>query len=128
MDGRVKPGQGEPQRLALGRRDVLHLGGKGGDVGVVVFEVAALGDGRLVREADAGAARGLRPDRPLLEPAAAIRADIVEVYRDAIRAERALIGADPRIWGVGRQILVAPFAIGSELEHFVPSSSRHGRA
>jgi hypothetical protein len=36
--------------------------------------------------------------------------------RDAIGAERAFVAADAGIRGVRRQILVAPFAVGSELQ------------
>ena len=60
------------------------------------------------------------PDRPRRKTAAAVRADIVQFVLDAIRAERAFIGADPRFRRVRRQVLVAIFAVRPELQ-------RHGR-
>src|SRR5690349_21306780 len=54
--------------------------------------------------------RGGGPDRPALEVAAAVGADVVEALLDAVGAERALVGADPRVGGVGRQVAVAALA------------------
>src|SRR5665213_569054 len=60
-----------------------------------------------------------RPDRPRNETAAAVRANIMKLVVDAVRAERALIAADARFRRIGREIPVAIFAIGSKLQ-------RHG--
>ena len=56
-----------------------------------------------------------RPDRPRHEAAAAVRADIVEMLVDAIRAEGALVGADARQRRGRRQVAIAPFTVGTEL-------------
>ena len=106
-------------RLPLGRWNVPHLGAKGNDVGLGVFEMHAFGRGRLSGARDARPPLALRPDRPLLETAPAIRADVVQMHFDASGTERALIGADTGIGRVGWQILIAPFAIGSEFEHLL---------
>ena len=106
-------------RLPLGRWNVPHLGAKGDDVGLGVFEMHALGRGRLSGARDARPPLALRPDRPLLETAPAIRADVVQMHFDASGTEGALIGADTGIGRVGWQILIAPFAIGSEFEHLL---------
>src|SRR5438552_2355 len=74
----------------------------------------------MLAEADPGAPLGLRADRARHKAAAAIRADVEQRMLDAIGAERALITADPRIGRVGRQILVAVFAIRPEFEHAPP--------
>src|SRR5258708_35555364 len=56
------------------------------------------------------------PDRPRHETAAAVRADVMKLVLDAIRAERALVGTDPRLRGVRRHILGAIFAVRSQLQ------------
>ena len=58
-----------------------------------------------------------RPDRAWRKPATAIRADIEQNLVDALGAERALERTNSRIHRVGRQVLVAIFAIGSQLQH-----------
>src|SRR4029077_11496491 len=63
-----------------------------------------------------------RADRAGCEPAAAIRANIMQMRLDAIGAERALVAANPRVPRVGRQVLVAIFAIRPQLQHHRPSS------
>src|SRR5258707_1039384 len=59
------------------------------------------------------------PDRPRHETAAAVRADIIKPGLDAIRAEGAFVGADPRFQRVRRKVLVAIFAVRPKLQ-------RHG--
>ena len=71
---------------------------------------------RVVDETGALPPRPRGPDRSRLEAAAAVRADVVEDVLDAGRAERALVGADPRVRRVGRQVLVAQLAVRSKLE------------
>jgi hypothetical protein len=58
-----------------------------------------------------------RPNRPRREIAAAIRTDAIEPVVDAIAAEGALEGADHRVGGLWRQILVAAFAAWTQFEH-----------
>lgn len=58
-----------------------------------------------------------RPDWPGREIAATVGADAVQPGLDAVAAEGALEGADHRVVRVGRQVLVATLAVGSELEH-----------
>ena len=52
-----------------------------------------------------------RPDRAGDEIAAAVRAAPAEAILDAVRAERALVGADPRQLALGRQVAVAALAV-----------------
>ena len=47
------------------------------------------------------------PDRPMLKPSPAIGADIVQNMLHAIRTERALITANPRLRRIRQQRLVA---------------------
>ena len=63
--------------------------------------------------------RGCGPDRARREAAAAIRADILQMSFNAVRAEGAFIGADAGVRGVWWQITVAIFAVRTKLE-------RHG--
>src|SRR6185436_5204811 len=58
-----------------------------------------------------------RPDRPRDEAAAAVGADVAEHALDAGCAERALVAADPRRGGIGRQRLVAVLATRAKLQH-----------
>src|SRR4051794_39266549 len=59
------------------------------------------------------------PDRPRHKPAAAVRANIMQFVLDAVCTKRAFIAADARVRRMRRKILVAIFAIRSELQ-------RHG--
>src|SRR5262245_46660288 len=72
---------------------------------------------RVLAEAVAALPVLRRPDRPRGKPAAAVRANVPEDALDARRAERAFVGADPRLERVGRQRLVAVFAGRPQLEH-----------
>ncbi|CAN0623309.1 protein of unknown function [Burkholderia multivorans] len=49
--------------------------------------------------------------------AAAVRAAALQHVVRARRAERAFERADPRVAGIGRQILVAAFTTGAQFEH-----------
>lgn len=53
------------------------------------------------------------PDRPFLEPTAAVRADIVEVVGDAVRTEGAFVRADARVRRGRWKVAVAEFAVGA---------------
>src|SRR3954447_18327990 len=70
------------------------------------------GRSRMLRQ------HGRRPNRAANEFAAAVRADPMQPVLDAVGAERALIGADPRLQAVRRQILVAALAVGTQFEHY----------
>ena len=73
--------------------------------------------GRVVDQAG-GLAPGLRrPDRPRLEVAAAVRADVAQHAVDARGAEGALVGADARVRRVRGQVLVAQLAVRPQLQH-----------
>src|SRR6185312_14892913 len=98
-----------PQARAM-RRDILDA----------VFQMHPLVRRQLLRHAHAGPPFGDGPDRPPLKTAAAVRADIVQLVLDAISAERAFVGTDPRLHRTRRQVLVAIFAVRPELQ-------RHGR-
>ena len=69
---------------------------------------------------------GLRPDWTRRKAAAAIRADVEQSGLDAVRTERAFIGADPRIRCVRRQVAVAIFAVRSELQRHLRKPSFGG--
>src|SRR5260370_13540019 len=58
-----------------------------------------------------------RPYRPAHQFAGAIGTMPVEHSFGALAAKRALVGADPGVQRVGRQIPVAAFAIGPQLQH-----------
>ena len=66
-----------------------------------------------------------RPDRPRLEAAAAIRADIEQDVLHAGGAERALEAADAGVNRVGRQGAIAVFARRTKLEHGGHTKWRH---
>src|SRR5882757_11410637 len=108
-------------RLAVLRWNVPHPPGEFGDLLARPFQAHWFGGCRLFSQADAGAPLGGGPDRPRHEPTAAIGADIEQHILDARRAERAFIAADAGVGCVGRQILLAAFAVGPELQHgFAP--------
>ena len=57
-----------------------------------------------------------RTDRARYEPVTAVRADVGQFRLHAIRAKRALIGANPRVGRIRRQILIAILAIRPRLQ------------
>src|SRR5262245_26193003 len=68
-----------------------------------------------------------RPHRPPHQLAATVgAAPTRQPLARTLAAERAFEGTDQGIGGVGRQILVAAFAIGSELKHRASFSRRRG--
>jgi hypothetical protein len=81
-----------------------------------VFQMHPLVRRRLVHGADACPPGLGRADRPRRKAAAAVRADITELGLGAIRTERAFIGADPGVSCARRQVLVAIFAVRSQLQ------------
>jgi hypothetical protein len=72
--------------------------------------------GRVVGEAGAGAPLAARTHRTGHEPAAAVRAYVPKRALGALDAEGALVAADASV-GVGRQVAVAPLAVGPKLQH-----------
>ncbi len=91
-----------------------------GEIVESIRQVHALGRWRMFFDRHAGPPFGRRPDRPGDKTAAAVRAHIVELVLDAVRAERALVAADARFRRMRRKVLVAIFAVRPELQ-------RHGR-
>ena len=81
------------------------LTGSGHALGVRLGE--ALARGRVLGQ------HRRRADRAADELAAAVRADAGEAALGAVRAERALVGADARLGGLGRQVAVTAFAVRS---------------
>src|SRR5215471_12701238 len=90
-----------------------------GDVFDAVLQVYPLVRRCMLRDAHARPPFPRGPDRSRRKAAAAIRADVEQFRLDALRAERAFIGADPRIPCIRWQVTVAIFAVRSELQ-------RHG--
>src|SRR5689334_20453654 len=87
----------------------------------------ALRGGRILRQLL------LRPHGPLHQLTAAVRAAPArQAVGGAVRAEGALERANQGIRGLGRQILVAAFAIGAKGEHasslLAPNSRGHAAA
>ena len=147
--GGVEQRHAEIER-AMDRRDAVGVGGAAvrtrhrhaaeadrRDHGTDASELAFLHDRRSIaalrrramdarRRCGPALERLLRPGRAQDEVAAAVGADAAEALLHAARAERALEGADPRVRRPVRQVTVAPFAIGSELEHGQLQSSDWG--
>src|SRR5919108_4360872 len=87
-----------------------------GDILHTVLQMYPLVRWRMLHYAHARPSFDRGPDRPPLKAAAAVRADVVQLGLDAIRAERAFVGTDPRVRRIRRQVLVAIFAVRSELQ------------
>src|SRR5215475_6890830 len=81
-----------------------------------VFQMHALVRRLMLGDAYASPPFARRADRARYEAAAAVRADIGKLGLDAIGAEGAFVGADPRVKRVRRQVLVAIFAVRAELQ------------
>src|SRR4051812_38852251 len=101
------------------RRNIPQPGRMRGDILKTVFQMHALVRWQLLLHAHTRPPLGSGPDRPRHKTAAAVRADVVKLVLDAIRAERAFIRTYPRFRRVRRQILVAIFAVWPKLQ-------RHG--
>jgi hypothetical protein len=102
---------------AFGRRDRRDRGRELCDLRRAVGRMPPVRPGRVDGEAGGLPPRASRADGPRLEAAAAVGAHVVELVLDARGAERALVATDPRVRGVGGQILVAQLAVRPELEH-----------
>src|SRR5260370_35379722 len=105
---------------ALLRRNIPKPCRMRGDIVETKGQVNALVRRRSFFDRHAGPPFPCRPDRPRDKTAAAVRADIAEFALDAIRAERALVGAHARFHGGRWHILVPLFAVQ-------PKWQRHGR-
>jgi hypothetical protein len=86
------------------------------DIIVTEGQMNPLGRRRLLYGRYAGPPFGRRPDRPLHKTAAAVRAYIVELVLGAVRTEGALEAADSRFRCARRKVLVAVFAVRSQLQ------------
>ena len=104
------------EALTLLRRNIPYPRRMRRDIFDTEFQVHPLVRRRLLDDAHARPPLLRRPDRPRRKTAAAVRADIVKLGLDAIRAERAFIGADPRLRRIRRQVLVAIFAVRPKLQ------------
>ena len=100
-------------------QNLFHRGREGTHVRNAVAKMHALGRGRLMRQADPGAAGRARPDRPRLEPAATIRTDIGKHRVDTSPAKAAFIAADHRLSRLRRQIAVTAFTVRPQCQHLI---------
>src|SRR5262245_37412213 len=98
----------EPWRVLMYCNEGLRLGDLA--AGFVIL-ADAFGRGRIFLQ------HPLRPCRAPDEVAAAIGAVAAQPRSRAIRAERALEGADQRIGRAVGQVLVAALAVGAEIQH-----------
>src|SRR4051794_25837855 len=119
--------RGRPRScLPLFGRDVAHRRDERCQLHPVPLQVHALRGCRPLGEREPGAPLARWAYRPWHEAAAAVRADIVQHALDAVGAEGAFVGADPRVGRPRRQVLVAALAVGSELKHGPLLSRKHG--
>src|SRR4029079_5331664 len=98
-------------------RDVVSGSGEVGQFRSVPFQVDPLRRGWLPGQTDTWTAFSCWPDRSRNEATAAVRADVQQHGVHALGTERALIATDAGICCSWRQILVAVFAVGSQLQH-----------
>src|SRR5262249_52013014 len=103
---------GRWRRLAFRRLDVAHTANEGGDLLARPFEMNSRRRRRMLFQTNSGPPRPRRPDRAWRKTAAAVGADVEQHRLDAFGAEGALVAADAGVGCSGRQVLVAPFAIG----------------
>jgi len=101
------------------RRNILNPRALRGDFVEPILETNPLVRRRLLCGTNARPPFIRRPDRPRRKAAAAVRADIVQLVLGAVGAEGALIAADARLRRRWRKVLVAIFAVRSQLQ-------RHG--
>src|SRR5579871_488695 len=94
---------GVSPHLGRNRRDPFS---EGGDFVPRVGKMDALRRGGTLGEREARPPFAARPDWTRREVPAAIRADVSQMLLDAVRAERAFIGADAGLHRGGRQVLV----------------------
>src|SRR5579863_1626668 len=94
-----------------------------GDIVDAVFEMNPLCSSRLLLDRHAHPPFPRGPDRPRNESASAVRTDVCKFALDTVGAERALVTANARFLGGGREVPVAILAIRSKLQRhdFVPT-------
>jgi rhodanese-related sulfurtransferase len=107
---------GADNALSVFRLGVAHGLNELRQLGAIPFQADPFGRCRVVAETRARAACGDGPDRAWLESAAAVRADIGQHRLNAVRAERALVTANPGIRRMRRKVLVAILTIGPQLQ------------
>ena len=113
---------------AVLRSAAVHRASEFGDRLPRPFQADTLRRGRLFPKGDSGSALGDGANGTRRKPTTAIRTDIEQHLFDTLGAERALVAADPRIGRVGRQIPVAIFAVGPQLQHDCYCPSRAAAA
>jgi len=90
------------------------VGGKSANLGFRILAKHALAGGNLFLQRNAKPVFLRRTDRSATEPAAAIRADVVQHLVYAIATEGALVTADARLGGLGRQVFITQLTIRLE--------------
>ena len=111
--GLLRFARNDAERSPLLRRNIFQSRAVSSNVLQRIFQMHALVRRRVLDHAHTRPPFLRWPDRSRHEAPTAVRADVVEFCFDAIRAERAFIGADPRFRRVRRQVLVAIFAVRS---------------
>jgi len=113
----VPPGRRECWSASpLLRRNIPNPGRMRGEIVQAVGQMHALVRRWTLLDRQSGAPFLCRPDRSRDKTAAAVRAYIVQLVLDAVRTERAFVRADARFHSMRRKILVAIFAVRSELQ------------
>ena len=110
----------QPIALALLRRYRADGGGKRGMGCRIDWPVLDLGARRIFPKVVVAFPVGRRSDWSWHKPPTAIGTDVGQDALDTGSAERALIGADARVEGVGWQRFIAVLARWSEFKHGVP--------
>src|SRR5581483_1988971 len=87
-----------------------------GDIVEGIFEMHALGRGRLLHDRHAHPPFPRGADRPCHKSPSAIRTDICKLALDAIGAERAFIAANASLLRGGRKVLIAILAVWPKLQ------------
>src|SRR5262249_28856758 len=99
------------------RGNIPHAGDECRKVCPIPFQMDPRGRSWPRANTDARPPFSRRPDRPGREPAAAIRADVVQHRFDALGAEGAFETADTRVRRIWWQVLVAVLTVRSQLQH-----------
>src|SRR5215831_6323174 len=110
---------GETNASAVLRRDPANALAQNCNLLEAVGQMDSCLRGSPIGDAQPATPLGRRTDGPRRKAAAAIGTDVVQLRLDALRTEGALEGTNASVRRIGRQVLVAKLAIGSELEcHF----------
>ena len=103
--------------LAVGGTDIVKSCGERRDLLGRVAHGVSSGFGWVVLEPGVRPPWLARSEGPREKAATTVRADVVENVVHTCRAEGAFVAADTRVFGVGGQVGVAQFAVGSQGEH-----------